>query len=58
LAAHPQRDGQRDGQAKKFDFARLHSARRGDFRVYRIKETDRRIDIVAIEHRSVPIRPR
>jgi mRNA interferase RelE/StbE len=49
----------RVGKALKFDLAGLHSARRGDFRViYRINEADRRIDIVAIEHRSDVYRPR
>lgn len=55
LAENPQRVG----KALKFDFAGLHSARRGDFRViYRSDETDRRIDIVAIEHRSDAYRRR
>ncbi len=41
------------GKPLKFDLAGLHGARRGDFRViYRIDEANRRIDIVAIEHRS------
>jgi mRNA interferase RelE/StbE len=37
----------------------LHSARRGDYRViYRIDDQRRRIDVVAIEHRSDIYRPR
>ncbi len=44
------------GQAAQ---ARLHSARRGDYRViYRIDGHRRRVDIVAIEHRSDIYRPR
>jgi mRNA interferase RelE/StbE len=55
LAENPQQVG----QALKFDLAGLHSARRGDFRViYRIDEADRRIDVVAIEHRADVYRPR
>ena len=55
LAENPQRVG----KALKLDLAGLHSARRGDFRViYRINQADRRIDIVAIEHRSDVYRPR
>jgi mRNA interferase RelE/StbE len=55
LAENPQRVG----KALKLDLAGLHSARRGDFRViYRIEEAERRIDIVAIEHRSDAYRPR
>lgn len=37
----------------------LHSASRGDYRViYRIDENRRRVDAVAIEHRSEIYRPR
>jgi mRNA interferase RelE/StbE len=37
----------------------LHSARRGDYRViYRIDDQHRRVDVVAIEHRSDIYRPR
>lgn len=55
LAENPQRVG----KSLKFDLAGLQSARRGDFRViYRINEADRRIDVVAIEHRSDVYRPR
>lgn len=55
LAKNPQRVG----KSLKFDLAGLHSARRGDFRViYQINEADRRIDLVAIEHRSDVYRPR
>jgi mRNA interferase RelE/StbE len=50
---------QRVGKSLRFDLTGLHSARRGDFRVvYRINEPDRRIDVVAIEHRSDVYRPR
>ena len=55
LAENPQRVG----KSLQFDLTGLHSARRGDFRViYRIIEADRRIDVVAIEHRSDVYRPR
>jgi mRNA interferase RelE/StbE len=55
LAENPRRVG----KALKFDLAGLHSARRGDFRViYRINEADRRIDVVAIDHRWDVYRPR
>jgi mRNA interferase RelE/StbE len=55
LAKNPQRVG----KSLKFDLTGLHSARRGDFRVIdRINEADRRIDVVAIEHRSDAYRPR
>jgi len=37
----------------------LHSARRGDYRViYRIDDQHRRVDVMAIEHRSDIYRPR
>lgn len=49
LAENPQRVG----KELKLDLAGLHSARRGDFRViYRIDERVRRMEVVAIEHRS------
>jgi mRNA-degrading endonuclease RelE of RelBE toxin-antitoxin system len=36
----------------------LHSARRGDYRViYRIDDVQRRVDVLAIEHRSAAYRP-
>ncbi|MDQ3734550.1 MAG: type II toxin-antitoxin system RelE/ParE family toxin [Actinomycetota bacterium] len=55
LAENPSRVG----KSLKFDLTGLQSARRGDFRViYRVSEADRRIDIVAIEHRSHVYRPR
>lgn len=55
LADNPQRVG----KSLKFDLDGLHSARRGDFRViYRVDEPGRRIDVVAIEHRSDVYRPR
>jgi mRNA-degrading endonuclease RelE of RelBE toxin-antitoxin system len=55
LAENPQRVG----KSLKVDLTGLHSARRGDFRViYRIDEADRRIEVVAIEHRSDVYRPR
>lgn len=54
LAASPQRVG----KPLKLRLTGLHSARRGDYRViYRIDDHDRRIDVVAIEHRSDSYRP-
>ena len=50
---------QRVGKPLRLKLAGLHSARRGDFRViYRIDEAHKRVDIVAIEHRSDAYRPR
>jgi mRNA interferase RelE/StbE len=55
LAANPYRVG----KPLKLGLAGLHSARRGDYRViYRIDGEHRRIDVVAIEHRSDVYRPR
>jgi len=55
LAASPQRVG----KPLRLGLAGLHSARRGDYRViYRINDDDRRIDVVAIEHRADAYRPR
>ena len=55
LAASPQRVG----KPLRLGLAGLHSARRGDYRViYRIDDDDRRIDVVAIEHRADAYRPR
>lgn len=55
LAAGPHRVG----KPLKLGLEGLHSARRGDYRViYRINDHDRRIDVVAIEHRSDAYRPR
>ncbi len=55
LAENPQRVG----KSLRFDLTGLHSARRGDFRiVYLISEQSRRIDVVAVEHRSDVYRPR
>ena len=55
MAASPHRVG----KPLKLGLAGLHSARRGDYRViYRINDDDRRIDVVAIEHRSDAYRPR
>ena len=49
LAENPQRVG----KALKLDLAGLHSARRGDFRViYRIHVAQRRVEVIAIDHRS------
>jgi len=49
LAANPHRAG----KPLKLELAGLHSARRGDYRVfYRIDDHRRRVDVVAIEHRS------
>jgi mRNA interferase RelE/StbE len=55
LAANPHRAG----KPFKLELAGLHSARRGDYRViYRIDDHRRRVDVVAIEHRSDVYRPR
>jgi mRNA interferase RelE/StbE len=41
------------------ELAGLHSTRRGDFRIiYNIDDAQKRVDIVAIEHRSDAYRPR
>jgi mRNA interferase RelE/StbE len=41
------------------ELAGLHSARRGDYRViYRIDDEDRRVDVLAIEHRAEVYRRR
>ncbi len=49
LAANPHRVG----KPLKLGLEGLHSARRGDYRViYRINDTDHRVDVLAIEHRS------
>ena len=49
LAANPHRVG----KPLKLGLDGLHSARRGDYRViYRIDDQHRRVDVVAIEHRS------
>ena len=55
LAASPHRVG----KPLKLGLESLHSARRGDYRViYRIDDHRRRVDVVAIEHRSDIYRPR
>ena len=55
LAANPHRTG----KPLKLELAGLHSARRGDYRtIYRIDDHRRRVDVVAIEHRSDVYRPR
>ena len=55
LAASPHRVG----KPLKLGLAGLCSARRGDYRViYRIDDQHRRVDVVAIEHRSDVYRPR
>ena len=55
LAASPHRVG----KPLKLGLGGLHSARRGDYRViYRIDDQHRRVDVVAIEHRSDIYRPR
>ena len=55
LAANPYRVG----KPLKLGLDGLHSARRGDYRViYRIDDQHRRVDVVAIEHRSDIYRPR
>jgi mRNA interferase RelE/StbE len=54
LAASPHRVG----KPLKLGLDGLHSARRGDYRViYRIDDQHRRVDVVAIEHRSDVYRP-
>jgi mRNA-degrading endonuclease RelE of RelBE toxin-antitoxin system len=55
LAASPHRVG----KPLRLGLAGLHSARRGDYRViYRIDDQHRRVDVLAIEHRSDIYRPR
>jgi mRNA-degrading endonuclease RelE of RelBE toxin-antitoxin system len=55
LAENPHRVG----KPLKLGLAGLHSARRGDYRViYRIDDSERRVDVLAIEHRSDVYRPR
>jgi len=55
LAADPHRVGKQ----LRLELAGLHSARRGDYRlVYRIDDSERRIDLLAIEHRSDAYRSR
>ncbi|MGI9005273.1 MAG: type II toxin-antitoxin system RelE family toxin [Streptosporangiaceae bacterium] len=55
MAARPHRVG----KPLKLGLAGLHSARRGDHRViYRIDNDERRVDVVAIEHRADAYRPR
>ena len=54
LAASPHRVG----KPLKLGLGGLHSARRGDYRViYRIDDHRRRVEVVAIEHRSDIYRP-
>ena len=49
----------RVGKPLKLGLVGLHSARRGDYRViYRIDDARRRVEVVAIEHRSDVYRPR
>jgi len=55
LAADPYRVG----KPLKLGLARLHSARRGDYRViYRIDDQRHLVTVLAIEHRSDVYRPR
>jgi mRNA interferase RelE/StbE len=55
LAANPHRAG----KPLKLGLDGLHSGRRGDYRViYRIDDQHRRVDVLAIEHRSDIYRPR
>jgi mRNA-degrading endonuclease RelE of RelBE toxin-antitoxin system len=55
LAASPARVG----KPLKLDLEGLHSARRGDYRViYRIDDERRRVDVIAVEHRSDAYRRR
>jgi mRNA interferase RelE/StbE len=52
-------DPLRVGKPLKLGLEGTHSARRGDYRVfYRIDDKQRRVDILAIEHRSDAYRPR
>lgn len=54
LAANPPRVG----KPLKLNLEGLHSARRGDYRViYRIHDAERRVDVIAVEHRSDAYRP-
>ena len=47
------------GKPLRFELEGLHSARRGDYRIiYRIDHGRRRVEIVAIEHRSAAYRSR
>ena len=49
----------RVGKPLKLGLEGLHSARRGDYRViYRAGDHQRRVTVVAIEHRSDVYRPR
>ena len=55
LAANPHRVG----KPLKLGLDGLYSARRGDYRViYRIDDQHRRVNVMAIEHRSDIYRPR
>ena len=55
LASNPYRAG----KPLELGLEGLHSARRGDYRViYRIDDHQRRVTVVAIEHRSDVYRPR
>ena len=48
----------RVGRALRLELEGLHSARRGDHRIlYRIRDADHSVLIVAIEHRSDVYRP-
>jgi mRNA-degrading endonuclease RelE of RelBE toxin-antitoxin system len=54
LATNPYRVG----KELKFDYAGLHSARRGEYRVlYRIDEDQHRVVIITVEHRADAYRP-
>jgi len=49
----------RVGKPLRLGLEGLHSARRGDYRViYRIDDQQRRVTVMAIEHRSDVYRPR
>jgi mRNA interferase RelE/StbE len=55
LAANPGRVG----KPLQLQLAGLHIARRGDYRIiYRIDDTERLVEIVAVEHRADVYRPR
>jgi mRNA-degrading endonuclease RelE of RelBE toxin-antitoxin system len=55
LAANPHRVG----KPLQLGLQGLHRARRGDYRViYRIDDEQRRVEVIAIEHRADVYRPR
>lgn len=49
LAANPHRVG----KPLKLELQGLHSARRGDYQaIYRINDDERRVEVLAVEHRA------